>query len=137
MKKIFVDLSRQKLYAFDGNVLFQQYNCVSGDNENPTTPGSHKVYRKHKKYRSKKYNAQMDYAMFFHGGEAIHESHVVVVMSYGRVALRAIGLGDQDPFGSHGCVRLQSSAAEELFNWTPMGTPVYVVESNPSLPGPT
>ncbi len=136
MKEIFVDLARQILYAFDGEEVFRQYDCVSGDNAHATTVGRHRISRKHRIYRSRQYDAQMNYAMFFHRGEAIHEAQAVQLMSYARVGLRGLGLGENDPFGSHGCVRLDSRAARELFDWAPMGTSVHVAARNPALPGP-
>jgi lipoprotein-anchoring transpeptidase ErfK/SrfK len=127
--RIVVDLSRQILYAYQDGTLVFEYSCVSGDNDNPTTVGRHRVIRKHRIYRSRKYDRQMNFAMFFHGGEAIHESNAVGPMSYARTFLRAVGLGEEDPFGSHGCVRLSSDHAETLFDWTPMQTPVDVARS--------
>ncbi|MCB0654686.1 MAG: L,D-transpeptidase [Saprospiraceae bacterium] len=133
MKVIYVDLSHQILYAYEGNKLFRKYDCVTGDKSHKTTVGTHRIGRKHRIYRSRQYDAQMNFAMFFHRGEAIHESHLVGPMSYARITLRSIGLGDVDPFGSHGCVRLESSNARELFNWTPIRTKV-VISRNLKLP---
>ena len=133
MKTIYVDLVRQILYAYEGSRLFRRYNCVTGDNAHRTTMGTHRIGRKHKIYRSRKYDAQMNYAMFFYRGEAIHESKLVEPMSYARVAIQKLGMEDIDPFGSHGCVRLHPSHAKSLFNWTPIGTKV-IVSKNPKLP---
>ncbi|MEL6635646.1 MAG: L,D-transpeptidase [Bacteroidota bacterium] len=133
MKTIFVDTSCQVLYAYEGEKLFCKFDCVTGDNDHKTTLGTHYIGRKHEFYRSRQYDAQMNYAMFFHRGEAIHESSLVAPMSYARMVLKKLGLEEKDPFGSHGCVRLESSNARELFNWTPIGTKV-VVSKNPRLP---
>jgi lipoprotein-anchoring transpeptidase ErfK/SrfK len=135
-KAIFVDLRRQILYAYDGARLVYRFDCVSGDRDHTTTPGTHTIGRKHRIYRSRRYGAQMNYAMFFHGGEAIHEANAVLPMSHIRTALRAVGMEESDPFGSHGCVRLEQNQARMLFEWTPPGTRVTVDRQNPRLPGP-
>jgi lipoprotein-anchoring transpeptidase ErfK/SrfK len=63
------------------------------------------------------------YALFFtHDGKALHQYH-------GPVDLRAIRFmrhNVSEWFGSHGCVRLREADARALFNWSPMGTAVYV-----------
>ena len=42
-KRIEVDLSRQQLVAYDGNKLVYQFGCVTGDDKNPTAPGTFRV----------------------------------------------------------------------------------------------
>jgi len=122
-KAIVVNLNRQILNAF--SKLSQTYNfdCASGDVNHRTPPGYYRIYRKHKTYRSKTYDAQMDYAMFFHRGYAIHMAHIVGVTSF----LKWSGF---DSLGSHGCVRLAESDAQKLFGWAPMQTPVVVLPRN-------
>jgi len=72
--------------------------------------------------RSKKYNAQMNYAMFLHGGEAIHQYHGVS-FTLDRFFRTQVS----DWFGSHGCVRLTEDDAHALLDWTPLGAVVKVV----------
>jgi len=78
-RKIVVSLGRQVLTAFesDGKV-FLECDCVTGDSTHPTEPGTFYILRKERIYRSKTYNAQMDYAMFFtRDGKAIHKANSV------------------------------------------------------------
>jgi lipoprotein-anchoring transpeptidase ErfK/SrfK len=121
-KAILVDLDDQNLYAFNGPKLIFEFYCASGDRVHPTAtwPSLYKIFRKHEVYRSRTYNAQMDYAMFFTSdGKAIHQSNVVGLTS----VLKDIGLNQ---LGSHGCVRLSEENAKKLFSWAPMGTPIFV-----------
>lgn len=121
-KQIIVDLDDQNLYAYDGGKLIYEYSCTSGDSGHPTAvwPSLHSISRKHEKYRSRTYDAQMDYAMFFtNDGKAIHQSSAVTVTSI----LKDWGFSG---IGSHGCVRLSESNAKELFKWAPMNTPVFI-----------
>ena len=110
------------MYAFNGPKLIFEFYCASGDRVHPTAtwPSLYKIFRKHEVYRSRTYNAQMDYAMFFTSdGKAIHQSNVVGLTS----VLKDIGLNQ---LGSHGCVRLSEENAKKLFSWAPMGTPIFV-----------
>jgi lipoprotein-anchoring transpeptidase ErfK/SrfK len=121
-KSILVDLDDQNLYAYEGNRLIHTFYCASGDKVHPTAtwPSLYKIIRKYKIYRSRKYDAQMNYAMFFTvDGKAIHQSNAVGLTS----VLKNIGI---NALGSHGCVRLSEENASTLFNWAPMSTPVFV-----------
>lgn len=121
-KQIVVDLDNQNLYAFEGRKLKYSFDTTSGDIDHPTAtkPQLFHIFRKHKKYVSKKYGARMDYAMFFtYDGKAIHQSNAVTLTSY----LKTLGI---NYFGSHGCARLSEDDAKKLFFWTPMGTPVFI-----------
>ncbi|WP_444930136.1 L,D-transpeptidase [Microbulbifer sp. SSSA002] len=121
-KHIIVDLDHQNLYAYNGKNKIYEFHCASGDKGHPTAikPSLHYIYRKHKEYRSRKYDAQMDYAMFFtKDGKAIHQSNAVSVTSF----LKFFGA---DSLGSHGCVRLSEDDAKKLFSWSPMNTPVFI-----------
>ncbi len=121
-KTILVDLDDQNLYAFNGPMLIYEFHCASGDKQHPTArwPSLHRVSRKHKIYRSRKYDAQMNYAMFFTiDGKAIHQSSAVSVTSI----LKYFGV---DSLGSHGCVRLSEENAKTLYTWAPMHTTVFI-----------
>ena len=119
-KSIVVDLDRQVLVALDDTRHVYEFDCASGDSSHPTPVGRWKILRKHMKYTSHTYKVPMNFAMFFTTtGEAIHESHAVAVTSFAKY----FGI---NALGSHGCVRLSSSDAAKLFNWTPLHTPVEI-----------
>jgi lipoprotein-anchoring transpeptidase ErfK/SrfK len=119
-KSILIELRRQKLFGLEGGSRRYEFHCATGDRDHQTPTGEWRIIRKHRFYTSQKYKVRMDYAMFFtSGGEAIHESNMVIVTSY----LKTLGLHN---LGSKGCVRLASDNARELFNWAPMNTKVRV-----------
>lgn len=67
----------------------------------------------------------MDYAMFFtQDGKALHQYHGPLPLSVVRTAKQAVS----EWFGSHGCVRLEESAARTLYQWTPLLTRVTIVQ---------
>jgi hypothetical protein len=126
-KKIVVHRNVGILEAWEGTQRKYAFDCVTGDRNHPTPKGKFKIFRKHEVYRSKTYDTQMDYAMFFDGGRAIHQYHGP--LSHELVPLGIIKLLREtvsDYFGSHGCVRLSEKDAKALFNWAPMWTPVVV-----------
>jgi len=148
-KRILINLWRQVLIAFEGNGTIYTFDCVSGDARHPTeeveefVPGKgivkhisgnvvkHKVIRKQHPCHSTKYNAQMNYALFFtNDGKAIHQGEVVEPLSYlktGFGLLAGVGGALGPIIGSHGCVRLSKDNAEKLYTWASIGTSVIIV----------
>ena len=121
-KKIIVRLRDQTVEALDGGVRVFMFDGVTGDSSHPTNKGSFRVIRKEHPYRSKSYNVQMNYALFFTtDGKALHQYHGVVPLG----VLRVMKSGT-DWIGSHGCVRLSESDAAALYNWAPTQTAVVV-----------
>ncbi len=122
-KTIKVSLNQQTVEAFEGNTRVFKFDCVTGDKDHPTDPGSFKILSKHHPYRSHKYDVQMNYAMFFtNDGKALHQYHGPMPLSIVRSARENIS----DWFGSHGCVRLVENDAKALYAWAPVGTVVKV-----------
>ncbi len=123
MKSIIVDLQDQSVEAFEDGKSVYKFICVSGDDDHPTDKGTFKIFRKEHPYRSKSYNVQMDYAMFFtEDGKALHQYHGPIPLSM----VRDLKKGVSEWFGSHGCVRLEKEAAQTLYEWAPIGTKVTV-----------
>jgi lipoprotein-anchoring transpeptidase ErfK/SrfK len=117
------EISLQILEAFEDNNRIYRFDCVTGDSDHPTNRGHFKIIRKENPYRSKTYNVQMDYALFFtQDGKAIHQYHGIVSLATVRMMRNKIS----DWFGSHGCVRLSEVNARTLFRWANIGTAVEV-----------
>src|SRR5436190_21559882 len=116
-KSIVIELRRQVLITYEGGSRKYHFSCATGDDKHPTPIGRWRVLHKHRYYASHHYAVPMNYAIFFTAtGEAIHESHLVGLTSFGKY----FGL---DSLGSHGCVRLSHPHARLLFDWTPLSTP--------------
>jgi lipoprotein-anchoring transpeptidase ErfK/SrfK len=122
-KKIVVDLSKQMLYAYDGTTLFMQEPVSTGLPDTPTPVGTFEVYKKTpSRYMQGPVPGLSDQyydlpgvpwdLYFTNDGGAIHGTYW------------------HNHFGeewSHGCVNLPLDAAEKLYKWTPLGTPVIVI----------
>lgn len=121
-KRIIVDRSDQKLYAYDGKVLYMEETISTGIELTPTPRGSFKVYKKTPtRYMqgplpgisAKKYDLPgVPWNLYFtNEGAVIH------------------GTFWHDKFGrvwSNGCVNLPPEKAKKLYMWADIGTEVIV-----------
>jgi lipoprotein-anchoring transpeptidase ErfK/SrfK len=125
--RIVVNITHQKLYAYSGQSLVYEFDCVTGRKGKETDLGRHRIYLKDRDYVSKTYKVPMPFSMFFTSDrKAIHES------SAGWVWFRSLGksLGAEElgvPLGSHGCVGLSHNDAKVLFEKTPENTWIEIV----------
>lgn len=111
-KWIEVDLSEQKLRAWEGNNLFLETLISSGKPWTPTVAGEFRIWSKFKYAKmegggkgtkSYYYLPNVPYIMYFHKDYGLHGTYW------------------HNNFGntmSHGCVNLPTPVAEKLFYWT-------------------
>jgi lipoprotein-anchoring transpeptidase ErfK/SrfK len=121
-KRILVDRSEQKLYAYDGDTLFMEQNISTGHDDTPTPRGTFRIFHKtpSRYMQGPVPNISEDeydlpgvpWTMYFtKQGGALHGAYW------------------HDNFGaqwSHGCVNLPPEKAKELYQWADLGTPVTV-----------
>lgn len=113
-RRIEIDLSAQRLFAWEGKKLVHSFRISTGKRSTPTPVGKFKISSKYRlnRMRGPGYDIpDVPYAMYFYKGYAIH------------------GVYWHNRFGtpvSHGCVNLPVSQARKLYNWTTPGTLVIV-----------
>jgi lipoprotein-anchoring transpeptidase ErfK/SrfK len=113
-KWIEVDISDQRLTAWQGDVPVFETTVSTGKPGFRTLPGVFNVYRKYEKTRMTAYDydtPDVPWTMYYSGGFAIHGAYW------------------HNNFGtpvSHGCVNLRVPEAQALYEWAPMGTEVVV-----------
>jgi lipoprotein-anchoring transpeptidase ErfK/SrfK len=109
-----VDLTNQRVYAYEGDVVVNSFIVSTGTWLTPTVTGKYKIYVK---YRSASmsgpgyYLPDVPYIMYFYKGYGLHGTYW------------------HNNFGtpmSHGCVNLRTDEAGWLFNWASVGTVVNV-----------
>ena len=109
-----VDLTNQRVYAYEGDVIVNEFIVSTGTWLTPTVTGQYKVYVK---YRSAKmsgpgyYLPNVPYIMYFYKGYGLHGTYW------------------HNNFGtpmSHGCVNLRTDDAAWLYEWASVGTLVNV-----------
>jgi L,D-transpeptidase catalytic domain len=122
-KSIVVDRSEQKLYAYDGEVLFKEVSISTGLQLTPTPRGVFSIYKKMpSRYMQGPLPDLADQQVydlpgvpwnlyFTQGGAAIHGAYWH--NSFGQ------------PY-SHGCVNLPPKEAKEIYDWAVLGTKVIV-----------
>jgi LysM repeat protein len=114
-KYFLVDLSDQRLYAFEGQTLVRQTLVSTGRWPTPTVLGEFKVWIKLESTRmtGPGYDLpNVPYTMYFYQGYGIHGTYW------------------HNNFGtpmSHGCVNLPTPEAQWAFYWAEVGTSVIVV----------
>ncbi|MGD1808737.1 L,D-transpeptidase [Dapis sp. BLCC M126] len=111
---ISIDLSTQRLIAWEGNKAVYAVIVSTGKASTPTRLGTFRVYTK---YRSTRMTGpgydvpDVPYTMYYDGGMAIHGAYW------------------HNRFGtpvSHGCTNVAVNHAKWLFDWASVGTPVVV-----------
>ena len=123
-KRIYVDLTNQKLYAYQGNTLFMEA-YVSTGKWFPTPPGDYDIWVKIRSTRMSGgsgddyYNLpNVPYVMFFSNKDIPRSA-----------AFSLHGAYWHNNFGqpmSHGCVNMRPEEAGVVFNWASVGTRVQV-----------
>jgi hypothetical protein len=115
-KRVEVDLNRQVLRAWQGNILVMRVNVNSGKLRSDTPPGKYVAGAKKADKVSSIYGSRMPYSVHLRGNYFVHGSDYTL----------------NDP-GSHGCVRLPmyNHAAEWFYKWVETGTPVKVFGKRP------
>jgi len=111
-----IDISDQRLTAWEGDSSVFQTTVSTGKPGHRTLPGSFSIYRKYEKtrMRGEDYDTpDVPWTMYYSGGFAIHGAYW------------------HNDFGtpvSHGCVNLPVADAQSLFNWADIGNKVVVHE---------
>ncbi|MGH7997971.1 MAG: L,D-transpeptidase [Brasilonema sp.] len=109
-----IDLSDQRLIAWEGNTPVYTVIISTGKKSNPTPTGVFQIQSKHKSARmqGEDYDIpNVPHTMYYSGSYAIHGAYW------------------HKKFGtpiSHGCVNVAPKRAKWLFNWASIGTPVVV-----------
>lgn len=111
-----IDLTRQRLIAWEGNKAVYAVIVSTGKRSTPTRTGTFRVYTKYRETRmiGPGYDVpDVPYTMYYDGGMAIHGAYW------------------HNLFGtpvSHGCTNVAVNHAKWLFEWASVGTPVVVHE---------
>lgn len=113
-RSIVVDLSDQRIYAYENGVLVRNVLVSTGLPATPTVLGDYTVQQKlvaETMAGPGYYLPDVPYTMYFFQGYAIHGTYW------------------HNNFGtpmSHGCVNLPTPEAEWFYNWADYGTPIHV-----------
>jgi lipoprotein-anchoring transpeptidase ErfK/SrfK len=120
-----VDLTQQRLTAYQGNTPVFEATVSTGLPNTPTVVGQFRIYWKLTAADMTGpgyYLPDVPYTMYFHGGYALHGTYWH--SNFGQPM-------------SHGCVNLRTEDAEWLFDWVDPSLPAGIgsVRSDNSNPG--
>lgn len=109
-----VDLSGQRLVAWNGGKPVKSVVVSTGKSRTPTRTGTYSIQSKYRsaEMRGRNYYVpNVPYTMYYSGGYAMHGAYW------------------HNRFGtpvSHGCINLPVSQARWLYRWAPVGTKIVV-----------
>lgn len=134
-KKIEIDLSKQKLYAYEGGTLIYEF-LVSTGKWSPTPTGEFQIWIKLRHTRMTGGNRawgtfydlpNVPYTMYFYGDK------IPKTMGYG-----IHGTYWHNNFGhpmSHGCVNMRTEDVEKLYNWADPPSQAFTTYASSDNPG--
>jgi len=114
-KQIIVDLSEQRVYAFENGQLIHTTLASTGLPSTPTVLGDYNIYWKLTSQTMSGpgyYLPGVPWVMYFYQGYSLHGTYWH--SNFGQPM-------------SHGCVNLPTPEAEWFFNWAEIGTSVRVI----------
>ena len=122
-KLVYININRQQFTALEDGQIVKQGNIATGKTKFPTIQGEFQIWdKKYKKILRAptpeygKYELPVDYWMPFHKGFGLHDAW-----------WRSTFGGQNYLFnGSHGCINMQYSDSQWLFEWSNIGTTVFV-----------
>lgn len=122
-KRILVDLSEQRLYAYEGDKLIFSFVCSSGRAPYYTRTGQFYVQSKIPNAYGSVWDIWMPHWLgIYWAGGTENGIHALPIMSNGQT-LWAGYLGRPV---SYGCIVLGTYDAKRLYDWAEMGTPVLI-----------
>jgi len=122
-KRIEIDLSEQRLYAWEGDKLVYNFICSTGGPSSPTRPGHYKVLDKIPMAYSYTWNLKMPYWLgIYWAGSLENGIHALPILPNGQTLWEGY-LGQRVSFG---CIILGTEEAKTLYNWAEIGTPVII-----------
>ncbi len=125
LKRIEVDVSQQRLTAWNGDKLVYSFVCSTGRSGTPTKYGRFSVLSKIPEAYGSAWDLRMPYWLgIYWAGGSQNGIHGLPILSSGQTLWSGY-LGQ--PI-SYGCIVLDTWAAKQLYNWAEIGTEVIIHE---------
>ncbi|MDO9066562.1 MAG: L,D-transpeptidase, partial [Chloroflexota bacterium] len=122
-KRIEVNLSTFRAIAWEGNRQVYNFLVGTGEPGRLTAPGNFKILDKIPMAYASTWGLQMPYWMgIYWAGSLENGFHGLPVNRYGQ----KMWGGYVGTRITYGCVLLKDENARALFNWAPIGTPVWI-----------
>jgi len=122
-KRIVVSISRQHLWAYNGDQEVYSFVASTGLATSPTKTGTFRVLDKIPNAYASRWNLQMPYWLgIYYVGRIENGIHALPILASGQ-RLWSGYLGRPVSFG---CIVLETQAARQLYEWADVGTKVVV-----------
>ncbi|MCX7683030.1 MAG: peptidoglycan binding domain-containing protein [Anaerolineae bacterium] len=123
-RRIVVDLSDQRLYAYQGDALVFDFTASTGIPSSPTIPGVFQVLSKEEEAYASSWDLWMPHFMgiYYTAPDFVNGIHGLPTLSNGTRLWEGV-LGRPV---SYGCVVLGLREAATLYEWAPLGTLVVI-----------
>ena len=115
---VIVDIDQQTLNLYNGTDQYIQTPVTTGKDSTPSDKGLFKIYYKslNTPLIGEDYNVTVDYWMNYNNGEGLHDA------SWRSV----FGTDSYHYNGSHGCINIPPHLADDVYEYTEVGTKVLV-----------
>ncbi|HSX33151.1 MAG TPA: L,D-transpeptidase [Candidatus Saccharimonadales bacterium] len=121
-KRIEVDVTAKRMYVYQDDVLLRTILVSAGAPATPTVTGTYHIYAKYVSQDMTGPNADgttyfqpaVPWVNYFYGGFAIHGNYWRPASWFGNVN------------SSHGCVGVTVDDGQWIYEWAPIGTPIYI-----------
>jgi len=125
LKRIEIDVSEQRLTAWDDEKLVYNFICSTGKSGTPTKFGKFSVISKFPEAYGSAWDIRMPHWMgIYWAGGSENGIHGLPILSSGQTLWSGY-LGQRV---SYGCVVLDTWAAKQLYDWVEVGTEVIIRE---------
>jgi tetratricopeptide (TPR) repeat protein len=122
-KRIEIDISKQRLYAWKGDQLVYKFVVSTGIRGRDTATGRYQVLDKIPMAYSRIWRLKMPYWLGIYYVQGIENGiHALPIRPNGSVMWGGL-LGQR---ASYGCIILSNQAAKKLYNWADIGTRVHI-----------
>lgn len=122
-KRIEIDISEQRLYAWEGDTLVHKYPVSTGLRGRDTAPGHYQVLDKIPMAYSSIWRLKMpNWLGIYYVGGIENGIHALPIRPDGTVMWGGL-LGQR---ASYGCIILGNKAAKTIYNWSEIGTVVNI-----------
>lgn len=124
-KRIVVDISDQRTYLYENDVLTTEFIVSTGEPGRDTAIGEFEIQSKIPMAYASTWNLDMPFWLgIYYSGPLENGFHAVPTVRDTGVTMWDGYLGQRV---SYGCIILSMEDAETLYNWVEMGTPVSIV----------
>jgi len=122
-KRIEIDISKQRMYVYQGETLLYNWVCSTGKTGSGTATGRFRIQDKIPEAWAGQWSLRMPYWLGIYWVGSIENGIHALPINASGTTLWAGVLGTPASFG---CIILSTENAQTLYHWAEIGTPVWI-----------